>query len=108
MSAIDFDRSAALSQGYVLDIQAGASKAATCTAGTDIRGSLRAQQVSDWGKVPDRVSCERKGSAMLFFQSSSSLKCCSFTAGEVSVSCRGVRLQLSVLLSNNDNWASGT
>lgn len=46
----------------------------------------------------DLVSCERKGSARLFFQSSSSLKCCSFTAGGVLEGRKAAGLQLPVSL----------
>lgn len=48
----------------------------------------------------DLVSCERKGNARLFFQSFSSLKCCSFTAGGVMEGRKAAGLPFPVSLLN--------
>ena len=61
------------------------------------RGDLHASQNLRF-KEQYLVCRERKGSARLFFQSSSSLKCCSFKAGGVLEDGTAAWLQLPVSL----------
>ena len=85
-----------MSRDALAILQCFALQNAACTSGS--RYELSAGPCLMLLRQTHLVCCERKGSARLFFQSSSSLKCCSFMAGEVLESGVAAWLQVPVSL----------